>query len=243
MLKLLKKYPKRRGFLPKQIKKIFNKDYLSNRENFFSQLSERWLHSSIDNKEKKNKTLEIGAGTLNHLKYEVEKHYDIIEPKKFLYKKSIYKKLINNSYRDIYQTKNNYYDRIISCAVLEHITNLPEYLHISSLKLKKNGYQQHSIPCEGYPMWDISWFLFSGITFKLKYGFSFKYVKKHEHVNNFDEIISLINFFYKKVTLKFSYPFYNKYLSFYANIKFCNPNKKNIAKYLKYKKIGSIKST
>ena len=38
--------------------------------------------------------------------------------------------------------------------------------------------------------------------------------------NNFDEIKSLIDFFYKKVEIKFSYPFYNKYLSFFANIKF-----------------------
>ena len=235
MLDLIKKYPKKRGILPKPIKKIFDNLYLDNRQNFLSQLSERWLHISIENKTEKNKTLEIGAGTLNHLKYEINKHYDIIEPKKFLYQKSKYKKLINNSFKNINQTKNNYYDRIISCAVLEHVTNLPEYLYISSLKIKKNGYQQHSIPCEGYPMWNIVWFLFSGIIFRLKYGYSFKYIQKHEHVNNYDEIISLISFFYKKVKIKFSYPFYNKYLSLYANIKFSNPNKKNILRYKKMK--------
>ena len=76
---------------------------------------------------------------------------------------------------------------------------------------------------------------FSGILFKLKYGYSFKYYQKHDHINNFDEIVSLIDFFYKKVEIKFSYPFFNKYLSFYANIKFSNPNKKNISKYKKIK--------
>ena len=235
-LDLIKKYPKKRGVLPKPIRIIFNKHYSDNRNNFLSQLSERWLHTSIDERNKKNTTLEIGAGTLNHLKYEIKKHYDIIEPKKFLYKHSINKKLINKSYDDIKLTPDNYYKRIISCAVLEHITDLPDYLYVSSFKLKKRGYQQHSIPCEGYPMWDILWFMFSGILFKLKFGYSFKYIQKHEHVNNFDEIKSLISFFYKKVEIKFSYPFYNKYLSFYANIKFSNPNKKNILMYKKIKK-------
>ena len=86
-LSLIKKYPKKRGFLPKPIKKIFNKHYLNNRNNFLSQLSERWLHTSIDEKDMINTTLEVGAGTLNHLKYEIKKHYDIIEPKSFLCKK------------------------------------------------------------------------------------------------------------------------------------------------------------
>jgi hypothetical protein len=232
-LDLIKKYPKKRGVLPKPIRKIFNKYYSEHRNNFLSQLSERWLHTSINDRNIKNTTLEIGAGTLNHLKYEIKKHYDIIEPKSFLYKNSINKKLINKKYADIKLTPDNNYNRIISCAVLEHIADLPDYLYVSSLKLKKGGYQQHSIPCEGYPMWDILWFMFSGILFRLKFGYSFRYIQKHEHVNNFDEIKSLISFFYKKVEIKFSYPFYNKYLSFYANIKFRNPNKKNILIYKK----------
>ena len=75
-------------------------------------------------------------------------------------------------------------------------------------------------------------FLISGISFRLKFGYSFKYIQKHEHVNNFDEILALIKFFYKDVKVKFSYPLYNKYLSLYSNIKFSNPNKENIQKYL-----------
>tara|TARA_Y200000002_G_scaffold16174_1_gene12647 strand:+ start:230 stop:973 length:744 start_codon:yes stop_codon:yes gene_type:complete len=234
---LIKKYPKKRAILPLRLRAIFKNFYLENRDNFFSQLSEKWLHTSINDRWKKNVTLEIGAGTLNHLKYEAKKEYDVIEPKKFLFKKSKYKKLINKTYLDINKCKNYHYDRIISCAVLEHLTNLPDYLYSSSFKIKKKGYQQHSIPCEGYPMWNIAWFVFSGIIFRIKYGYSFKYIQKHEHLNNFDEIVSLINFFYKNVETKFSYPFYNKYLSFYSNIKFSNPNKKNLQKYAKYKKI------
>ena len=54
---LLRKYPKRRGNLPKPIKKIFDNEYLNNRQNFLSQLSERWLHLSMDDRKIKKKHL------------------------------------------------------------------------------------------------------------------------------------------------------------------------------------------
>ena len=74
----------------------------------------------------------------------------------------------------------------------------------------------------------------SGISFKLRTGQNFKDVQKHEHLNTFDEIITLINFFYEKVEIKYSYPlFFSPYFSFYANINFCNPIKKNIDQYKK----------
>ena len=236
ILDIIKRYPKKRPPLPKDIKKIFKKHYLKNRQNFLSQLSERWLHFSIDDRESRKKTLEIGAGTLNHLPFENNnKIYDVIEPKKFLIDSSKYKSKINKSFNKLEKCKKNYYDRIISCAVLEHLTNLPEFLAKSSFKMKKNGYHQHSIPCEGYFCWNISWFLFNHFIFRIKYGFSFKYIADHEHVNNLDEILILVKYFYKNVNIKYSYPFFNKHLAFYANIKFSNPNKKNINKYLKYK--------
>ncbi len=233
---LLKKFPKKRPPLNKKIRKIFNAEYKRNRANFLSQLSESWLHYSIKGRKKSsNKTLEIGAGSLNHISYEKLKNnkiYDVIEPKKFLYKASSNKKYVNKFYQNLHQVSKNYYDRIISCAVLEHIEDLPKFLFLTSSKLKKGGYHSHSIPCEGYPVWNIIWFLMSGISFKIRTGQNFSEVQKHEHINNFDEILSLINFFYKKVEIKYSYPFFfTPYLSFYANINFSQPNKKNIQFY------------
>ena len=86
---LLKKYPKKRILLSKKIKKIFVNEYKNNRTNFLSQLSESWMHFSIKGRKSKEKysTLEIGAGNLNHLKYESSNNlinYSIIEPQKFL---------------------------------------------------------------------------------------------------------------------------------------------------------------
>lgn len=235
---LIKKYPKKRPALSNEIKKIFDEEYKNNRENTLSQLSESWLHFSIKGRNlSSNKTLEIGAGSLNHLKYEnfQKKHkYDVIEPKKFLYKKKKNKSLVNKFYKSLNDTKNNSYTRIISCAVLEHLEDLPNFLCLSAKKLKKNGYHSHSIPCEGYPVWNITWYLISGITFRLRTGKSFREVQKHEHLNSFDEILNLVKFFYRDVKVKFSYPlFFSPYFSFYSNLTFKNPIKKNINTYLK----------
>ena len=235
---LIGKYPKKRPPLNNKLKKIFDLEYKKNRSNFLSQLSESWLHFAIKGrKEFLNKTLEIGAGSLNHLPYENiknNKKYDVIEPKKFLYENNKNKKFINKFYKNLNNVPNNKYDRIISSAVLEHLEDLPKYLFLSTKKLKKKGYQSHSIPCEGYPTWGIAWYLISGISFKIRTGQNFREVQKHEHINSYDEILSLINFFYKNVKIKFSYPFFfTPFLSFYANITFDKPIKKNFKEYEK----------
>ena len=233
--KILKLFPKERPPLPKKIKKIFNKVYKENRKNSLISFAERWMHESIYGLNSIKNTLEIGAGTLNHLKFEkIKKNYDIIEPKKYLYKKTIQEKKIRKILPNLKACKKNYYDRIISIAVLEHMTELPNFLAESSFNIKNNGYHSHSIPCEGY-LFNFTSSIISGIPFYLKHGLSYKYIMKHEHVNNLDEIITLINFFYKKVKIKYSYPFYTKYLAFYANITFKHPNKKRVKTFLKNK--------
>ena len=241
IISILEKFPKIRKPLSKKVKKIFNKEYLKNRKNILSQISESWMHLSIKgrNSKKKISTLEIGAGNLNHLKYEGSNnllHYSIIEPKKFLLKKNKYLKILK-IYKDLDQIKKKSFDRIISIAVLEHLTNLPKYLVLSSECLKNNGYQSHSVPCEGYPLWHLLWNIVSGLPFKIRTGLNFKEIQKHEHVNNYDEIITLIKYFYKECEIKFSYPsFFTPFLSLYANITFSKPNNKSIKEYLNDKK-------
>ena len=78
VLKLIKKYPKKRPSLNKKLKKIFDFEYKKNRTNFLSQLSESWQHYSIKGrKENPKNSLEIGAGTLNHIPYENVKDLDL----------------------------------------------------------------------------------------------------------------------------------------------------------------------
>ena len=54
---------------------------------------------------------------------------------------------IKSAYLDRVTIVNNY-DRIISCAVLEHLEDLPKYLYLSTKKLKKSGfYHSRYAPC------------------------------------------------------------------------------------------------
>ena len=239
-LKLLfKTYPKKRPILSKKLKKIFKKEYKSNRDNQFVSIFESWLHKSITkkNKNKSCKTLELGAGTLNHIPYENDdpKHlYDIIEPKQYLFKKNKLKKRVNKVYKNYIKVPDKFYDRIISIATLEHMTNLPEFLATSAFKLKGvKSFHSHSIPCEGYFAWNLANRVLSGLIFKIKTGCNYDELMNHEHVNNYDEIIKTIRFFYKNVKIKLSYPLYfSPHFSFYSNIYFSRPNYSNCKKYI-----------
>jgi hypothetical protein len=143
---IFKQFPKKRIELPEEYQKIYEKHYEENRNggtkmSFLSQIMEEWLHKSIAKSSDENKiTLEIGAGTLNQLKWEKNSIYDIIEPFKLLYENSTEKNRINKIYNDISDIETNKkYDRIISCACFEHILNLPEVIAKSCFLLNNTG--------------------------------------------------------------------------------------------------------
>lgn len=236
---LLKTYPKKKPPLSIKIKKIFNKEYKFNRENKLNSFLESWMHKSIVESKKLNQlnTLELGAGTLNHLPFEnikSKEKYDIIEPKKYLFNKKNIKKKIHKIFLNYHKVPYKFYDRIISCATLEHLTNLPEFLAISAFKLKnKNSYQSHSVPCEGYFFWFLANKCLANLIFWLKTRCNYMEIMRHEHLNNYDEILKMIKFFYKKVKVKHSFPlFFSPHLAFYSNIYFSNPNYVNCKKYI-----------
>ena len=89
---IYKKFPKSRKPLSNEYLRIYEEHYKDNREgkglfNFLSSGMESWAHKIISKKKnlKKSKILEVGAGTLNHLKYEKSfSEYDIVEPFKKL---------------------------------------------------------------------------------------------------------------------------------------------------------------
>lgn len=107
-------FPKVRKPLPSKYQEIYESFYKSNRNgdttaSGVAQKMERWLHRKVASDTKGisgNKTLEIGAGTLNQLSYEKDfSHYDIIEPFAALYKDSIHLSKIHKIYNDISDIK------------------------------------------------------------------------------------------------------------------------------------------
>jgi SAM-dependent methyltransferase len=206
---ILEKFPKERKKLPEEYQVIYEKHYIENRNgktkmSFLSQLMERWLHRSVAKSGGTNKkTLEIGAGTLNQLKWEKEAVYDIVEPFKSLYENSPEINRINKIYNDISEINNSEkYDRIISCACFEHILNLSEVIARTCFLLKEGGGLYVSIPNEGRFLWKMGYKFTTGLEFKKRYNLDYDMIMKYEHVNTADEIDILLKYFYKKISVK-----------------------------------------
>ena len=205
--------------LPKEYEKIYKDIYLeyANSNTFIRKIIsffESWYHIKIRNSHKKAENiLEIGAGALNHVKFEKNfTIYDVIEPKKFLFNSSKKKhnNLITNYFADIKDIPKDYkYDKIISIAVLEHVEDLKELLAEIKKRLVKNGSFIVAIPAEGEFLWWLGWRLTSGISFWLKYKLDYGVIMRFEHINKADYIINLLN----------QYFFINEIESFPTNLK------------------------
>lgn len=233
-------YPKKRIELPEKLETIYKQHYKSNREgnsiaSKFAQKMEEWLHLKVaaDVKNSHNKkTLEIGAGTLNQLKYEKSTHYDIIEPFSDLYLNSSLIGKVKNIYKDIEEINfSQKYDRITSIATFEHIVDLPKVVAKSCLLLNTDGSLRTSIPNEGTFLWTLGWKITTGLEFRLKYGLDYGILMKYEHVNTADEIEEILNYFYK---INKCYTFgLNKGIAFYRFYESKEPKIDVAREYLK----------
>lgn len=235
----LKRFPKVRSKLPPSYQKIYENEYKDNRNGigFIGKLKlklEDWMHIKIANLPKKN-ILEMGAGTLNHIKFEKNySSYDIVEPMSFLYENSKFINNINNIYSSSKEIpKDKIYNNIISTAVFEHITDLPSELLRLTNRLNKDGIMQISIPTEGGFLWYLSWRFITGTSFYLKYKLDYKILMKYEHVNNAQEIEALIKFLFNNVKI-IRFPFNLFHFSFYTYIEASDINYTSIKKLEQY---------
>lgn len=243
------KFPKKRFPLPSEYIYIYDEHYKSNRvgattASSLSKKMETWLHYTVakDNNYVLNeKTLEIGAGTLNQLDFEKNiKHYDVIEPFKLLYQDSPNLNKINTVYDDIediiQQVKlvdNNQisvdklsfgiYDRIISSAVLEHLLDLPLVIAYSCLLLKRDGIFSASIPSQGRFLWTMAYKLTTGLEFRHKYKLNYDVIMNYEHVNTQQEIITVCKYFFDDINKKLFG--ITDELSLYTHLSCRKPNK------------------
>lgn len=222
---MFEEFPKKRKELPEEFKKIYLSHYQKNRSGatlatFFSKRMERWMHKKAAADVQSNTqsiTLEIGAGTLNHLSYEKCAAYDIVEPFKELYVNSPEISKVRKVYNDIEEINpESKYDRIVSIAMFEHVLDLPKIVAKTSLLLNEKGTLRVAIPNEGSFLWKLGWKLTTGIEYKLKYGLDYGILMQYEHINSANEIESVLNYFYKSVKCKYfglskSFSFYRFY--------------------------------
>ncbi len=242
--KIFSRFPKTRTTLPKEFQAIYDAHYRQNREGVtpassLSQKMESWLHRKVaaDVKELHNKsTLEIGAGTLNQLKYEKTDPYDIVEPFAGLYRDSGNIDRINEIYNDIDDIGvSQKYDRITAIAAFEHLTDLPHVVAKTCLLLKEGGTLRVSIPNEGTFLWKLGWKLTTGIEFRHKYGLDYGLLMAHEHVNTAKEIEYVLSHFYSKV--KCSCFGLNRKIAFYLFYECSEPKTEVATTYLNARKV------
>jgi hypothetical protein len=143
-------------------------------------------------------TLEIGAGNLNQLPYELRSQpYDIVEPFRELYESSPHRGRIRNIYEDISEIPLEHrYDRITSIAVLEHICNLPELVARAALLLTERGSFRAGIPSEGTILWRLGWQMTTGPAFRARHNLDYKVLMRYEHVNTAREIEEVLRYFF-----------------------------------------------
>jgi SAM-dependent methyltransferase len=214
-------FPKTRPTLPPEYQKIYLQHMQENRrgQSPASRMStglEGWMHRRIAGDARVgSSTLEIGAGTLNHLRYEADNAaYDIVEPARYLFDDSPFLSRVRTIYNDVKDVpRDTRYDRIISIASFEHICNLPEVVARCGLLLQPGGQLRAAIPSEGGPLWKLGWKLTTGLEFKRRYGLDYEVIMRREHVNTWREVADVLSYFFQK--MKFSYLGLTRSLSFY----------------------------
>jgi len=205
---ILDKFPKIRSELPETYQRVYRQHYLSNREGHYrttslSQKLESWMHkkvaADVRGKSFDGSTLEIGAGTLNHLQYEpAQTAYDIIEPFTELFENSPRLKGVRTIYQDISGIPDIQYDRITSIATFEHIVDLPPVVARAAQLLKPGGHLRVAIPNEGTFMWKLGAKV-TGYEFQKKYGLDYQVLMRYEHVNTADDVEAVLRYFFGSV--------------------------------------------
>lgn len=202
----IKNFPKQRMELPPEYIAIYDQHHKENRNgttkvSFLSQKLEAWMHRMVAKTGTLNqKTLEIGAGTLNQLDYERCEIYDVVEPYEKLFEESPNRKYVRNTYRDISCIQGTkQYQRIISIACFEHICNLTEVVERCTELMEPNGVVAVAIPNEGRFLWRFAYKMTSGIEFKRRFGLDYEIMMRYEHVNSADEIEAILKHYFKDV--------------------------------------------
>ena len=192
---------------------IYAEQYCQNRKGTvaaaaLAQWLEGWMHrrvaADLREGEPAPTTLEIGAGTLNQLRYEpTVALFDVVEPFHALYADAVERGRVRYFYDDIGELPPAArYQRITSIAAFEHICDLPRVIALASQHLEPDGVLRVAIPSEGHMLWTLGWRLTTGLDFYLRYGLDYGVLMQHEHVNRASEIESLLRLAFRQVSFE-----------------------------------------
>jgi SAM-dependent methyltransferase len=155
----------------------------------------RFNHSYAARSTCAGRTLEIGAGIGEHLRYEdlATQEYHAVELRENMAEAirrdfpSAATVVADCEERLPYD--NAGFDRAIAIHVLEHLPNLPAALNEIERLLKPGGVFSVVIPCEGGLGYSLGRQVTSRRAFERRYSTSYKWLIENEHVNNAREIL------------------------------------------------------
>ena len=227
---LIETYPRVRPPLSAAWQAAYHDVYLKSRDGKtllygITQRLEAWMHKRVAaNASAGQRVLELGAGTLNHLRWEpAASIYDVVEPYAALYEGRPAAARVRAFHADIADVpRENVYDRVISIATLEHVLDLPRLIAEAALRMSPNGSFVAGIPSEGGMLWGLSWRMSVGLSCRIRIGLNYGDLMRHEHVNQAAEIRALCSHFFQTCRVR-RFPTPAHHLSLYACLHCAQP--------------------
>jgi SAM-dependent methyltransferase len=159
------------------------------------------------------KTLEIGAGIGEHLKYE------LLEPDQFAnyYALELRENMAAKIRERFPQIEvvvgdcqsrltfdDNFFDRILAVHVLEHLPNLPAAIsEMYRLCHKENGIFSVVLPCEGGLAYSLARRISAQRIFEKRYKQSYRWFIEREHLNRPAEVFSELEKYFRIIHRQF----------------------------------------
>ena len=231
---VLQRYPKDRPSLPPAQAMVYEEEYAINRASdglLYRAVRgmESWMHRRIAAEQVVGNVLELGAGGLNHVDYETTcARYDVVEPiAEIVVNSPSYPRVDEylggyDEFVELALTGELTYQKILSVAVLEHLTHLPWIVAASALVLESHGSFHAGIPNEGGALWEVSWRGTTGVAYRLRNKASYVPLMRHEHVNGAEEIEAVIGYFFDDV-VSAGFPLSGTHTGMYRHIRAIGP--------------------
>jgi SAM-dependent methyltransferase len=170
------------------------------------------------------RTLEIGAGTGEHLKYEnltadQERNYVAVDIRENMVRALSQQhpniKTIVGDCQKPLDYPDGYFDRILAIHVLEHLPSLPDAVRqIRRLCDTKDGHLSIVIPCEGSIAYGMARRISAQRIFEARYKQPYRWFIEREHINKPSEIFEELRPHFDLRT--------SRYFPIPVSLEFCN---------------------
>jgi len=155
------------------------------------------------------RTLEVGAGIGGHLPFEdlSAQNYHVLDYRPEFCKRLAEQLPAERVHLGTIEERQSFpdgsFDRIIAIHVLEHLRNLPAALAEIARLLRSDGVFDVVIPTEGSLAYEFARKISAERMFRHRFRLDYRPIARSEHVNTYQEVISLLNVHFQKETSRY----------------------------------------